>query len=107
MRISDWSSDVCSSDLAQRCAKSARGQERCITVARRHFGNRVDVEAIRYVLAPEIDRPFVVGGSDCQSQIEAAQAVDQFHRSRKRVVEGTSVLVRVDICGGRLLKTKK
>src|SRR3546814_9842893 len=72
MRISDWSSDVCSSDLPVRLA------------ARRRVGPgavRPEASADRLVVVPvEVDR--------------------------KSVVEGTSVSVRVDL-GGRRIITKK
>src|SRR3546814_17214316 len=94
MRISDWSSDVCSSDLFEhdlsfgvaigRLFKRAAGQG---LTQLGHLGGRTG----------EID----------------IDAVDLLHsgqlrgRDRKSVVEGKSVSVRVDLGGRRIIKKKK
>src|SRR3546814_18616225 len=100
MRISDWSSDVCSSDLrvaarvrsgreggaARYWAAGCRALRRSARSPPRRGGKRA---AIRHVLAVrrESRRPFAV--------------------DRKSVVEGKSVSVRVDLGGGRIIKKKK
>src|SRR3546814_20045862 len=85
MRISDWSSDVCSSDLIldQRLGRARRWQR----VNPVHHGT--------------ICRPRYVE--------VAADALDEYrdqydHEDRKSVVSGKSVSVRVDIGGRRIIK---
>src|SRR3546814_17360300 len=96
MRISDWSSDVCSSDLSPIFAISsnspsailAEALSASIRTARR--GERVSVG---------------------MSSLRAGEAVLQgttasLTRDRKSVVSGKSVSVRVDLGGGRLITQK-
>src|SRR3546814_17482087 len=84
MRISDWSSDVCSSDLSRaqvrRSCRSCRAesQERCGAGR----GNRL--------------------GHPCLS----ASSQSHQRRDRKSVVSGKSVSVRVDLGGRRNIKKK-
>src|SRR3546814_15998077 len=77
MRISDWSSDVCSSDL--RARELTRG------IGRDMFEHRA---------VAQVDVP-VVGAAD-------RQAVGD----RKSVVSGKSVSVRVDLGGRRIIQKK-
>src|SRR3546814_18271630 len=77
MRISDWSSDVCSSDL--RASGLLEGR-----VARVPEGRR---------RGPADLHPGLAGGEP--------------GADRKSVVSGTSVSVRVDLGGRRIIKTKK
>src|SRR3546814_14829376 len=114
MRISDWSSDVCSSDLSR--APPAAPQD--------SFACAADDRPCRPT-GPEVRRttgPASVGGCDCDSislltrhlvaknQGLSPHAFTLFRRfsfcplpfDRKIVVEGTSVSVRLDI-GGRLI----
>src|SRR3546814_12065311 len=96
MRISDWSSDVCSSDLGGRAPfrldrrhrrfdrRTGQPDEGAETGA--DEGRRGRVDPRRRRLSPERRR------------------VD---RDRKSVVEGKSVSVRVDLGGRRIIKTKK
>src|SRR3546814_7014712 len=82
MRISDWSSDVCSSDLARPAERHddlEKGAERPGAVDRRRLLQR-----------------------HRQPRQEAAQ-----HPARKSVVSGKSVSVRVDLGGHRIIKKKK
>src|SRR3546814_16209430 len=117
MRISDWSSDVCSSDLPCARSCSARGGWSPRT---RHSGKRA--VAGRQPFAP--DR----GGSGYSPQASRAPPADlgrgrcgthayraaspparlaRYVRSdRKSVVLGTRVSVRVDIGGRRTIKKK-
>src|SRR3546814_11183096 len=96
MRISDWSSDVCSSDLhhaaqvAQQFARKLLRHEHLLARAQLRVGRqRAQVERQRGELVPG--------------------HVVQFarHADRKRVVEGKSVSVRVDIGGRRIIKKNK
>src|SRR3546814_17273958 len=79
MRISDWSSDVCSSDLLARTAPH---------LARYRTG---DADQISFRRVPaHLFRGRGFRGPD-----------------RKSVVSGKSVSVRVDLGGRRLIKTKR
>src|SRR3546814_12858929 len=96
MRISDWSSDVCSSDLARRQLRQRDGTVKRILV---FFGgsdtmNQTPkaVEAIKQLKRPDIAVDVVVGGA---------------YQDRKSVVEGKSVSVRVDLGGRRSMKKQK
>src|SRR3546814_3037565 len=89
MRISDWSSDVCSSDLAHIALLCYADGER------------------RYIIAP---RGLEVGAklvSGLDAPIRAGNTLPIRAIDRKSVVSGKSVSVRVDIGGRRIIKTKK
>src|SRR3546814_13208098 len=87
MRISDWSSDVCSSDLGHR-AEIAEPLAKLFQAGRprieRKIGGVVGDEGLEYF----------------ETDI-AKDALD-----RKSVVEGTSVSGRVDLGGRRIIKKK-
>src|SRR3546814_19819522 len=118
MRISDWSSDVCSSDLARRRCRLRSGR------AGRRPWRLVDGQAD--LAAPDIHRHAL----RIQAHAHIAQArlrrdigdgVDQVavlrvlrrildrlvDRDRKSVVYGKRVSVRVDLGSRRILKKKK
>src|SRR3546814_14647661 len=80
MRISDWSSDVCSSDLL----KTVREMTRAMLLDR-GFG-RVEI---------------------CDDGAPALAFLDALAADRKSVVSGKSVSVRVDLGGRRIIKIKK
>src|SRR3546814_16057058 len=85
MRISDWSSDVCSSDLELGHRVALLHGFRC-----RDDSLGTAARAVRRDQDSEIKaRPAPEGGAD-----------------RKSVVEGTSVSVRVDLGGRRIIKKK-
>src|SRR3546814_14070359 len=112
MRISDWSSDVCSSDL--RRWRRARGR-----ILREDNGQRINQRAWQRSGERIIDGLRVAPGRhhlvapkprQMLGQCRLAEPDDLFelaHRDRKRVVEGTSVSVRVDLGGRRSIKKKK
>src|SRR3546814_19941367 len=83
MRISDWSSDVCSSDLRDRQAADGNDRQRAAAFRRR-------------IAAANPARGTARQGR--RARRRPAQA------DRQSVVEGNSVAVRVDIGGRRLLK---
>src|SRR3546814_19150414 len=86
MRISDWSSDVCSSDLETRAWTIVRG-----TKAPQAAG----------VIHTDFERGFIRAftiGYDDYIQFKG--------EDRKSVVEGKSVSVRVDLGGRRSIKKK-
>src|SRR3546814_13151966 len=105
MRISDWSSDVCSSDLAKLGALAKKWTRRCVEEPAELASTPPSIRAYRQptVGLRAQDRPHglkprlsaVIGRS---TQIEA---------DRKSVVWGKSVSVRVDPGGRGIIKKKK
>src|SRR3546814_14114136 len=84
MRISDWSSDVCSSDLAaDRRGADVAGMGKAGHLAR--HGAQAETGVGR-----------IIGG--LEPPVVEAEA------DRKSVVEGKSVSVRVDLGGRRIIK---
>src|SRR3546814_20423968 len=89
MRISDWSSDVCSSDLASACG--AKEAEAGRLLGRKRTPIKVstlamDRSRIESHIRPLIGRRKEIGRASCR---------------------GKSVSVRVDLGGRRILKKKK
>src|SRR3546814_17886224 len=95
MRISDWSSDVCSSDLTQGVACGDRSDNRAACPD--HVRILGDCRARNRHRAWRQMALALAG-------LRAACAGEG--RDRKRVVEGKSVSVRVDTGGRRRIKTK-
>src|SRR3546814_11421401 len=103
MRISDWSSDVCSSDLCMTESKAGTVEleARSLTEARPSAAMPV-VESVRPIIWERthlrlLDQrllPAEVRYLDCRGD-------------RKSVGEGKSVSVRVDLGGRRIIKKKK
>src|SRR3546814_13889729 len=98
MRISDWSSDVCSSDLAWNDALpvgavdvAVRERPRHVAIAADHHGGQAGPgEALHVDLAAR----------RAQVRVAQARAEPRARRApaeRKSVVEGKSVAVRVDL----------
>src|SRR3546814_19701927 len=116
MRISDWSSDVCSSDLSDigvHARANGIGEEvadsgfrpsdrgTAAVERRQRFANG-DVQLFRELV--EVDLHLGRHGS---IRIDVLGREDA-ELDRKSVVEGKSVYVRVDLgCGGSLKKKKK
>src|SRR3546814_8460519 len=96
MRISDWSSDVCSSDLEQadsghRVREPVPGRHRA-QVQRRHLQQRrADLEPHLLLELPGA---------------EGRRQADRRPGARKSVVEGKGVSVRVDTGGSSIIKKK-
>src|SRR3546814_12465184 len=101
MRISDWSSDVCSSDLGEVAALLLEQIVRhgIVERQRRQAEPGSQRRADRVITAERYARR------------QAAQKGNQLallrRQDRKSVVEGKSVSVRVDLGGRRILKKKK
>src|SRR3546814_20044392 len=112
MRISDWSSDVCSSDLGADQAvtvgssiafDSPCGTWKCAPTGRLipcTSATELFEKAIPACVAPSIIAP------------RAAASIGSLHTrrrlgDRKSVVSGKSVSVRVDLGGPRRIKKKK
>src|SRR3546814_17969863 len=92
MRISDWSSDVCSSDLLLK--DMLGGSPRMRTICRKS-GTRLTA-SIRLLIAT---------GSSIKSGV-MTNTVRTPLRDRKCGVSGKSVAVRVDLGGRRIVKKK-
>src|SRR3546814_11697503 len=94
MRISDWSSDVCSSDLHR-----GKRSPRCIAWLARSgcTGARLGGAADAVSGVVQAGKTSVPG---------PARGSGPAERDRKSVVSGQSVSVRVDLGGRRLIKKK-
>src|SRR3546814_16562901 len=111
MRISDWSSDVCSSDLVV----GAVAQRRCDTEATHPRADQV----VRGCLGGGVGAARVVGRGlgEAEWVAELEVAIDlvggdvvepgAVTADRKSVVEGKSVSVRVDLGGRRIVKKNR
>src|SRR3546814_14912210 len=92
MRISDWSSDVCSSDLARPCRRLSA------------FGRQARCPEPRFAAC---DRSgFATGWSRLRRSRSATGRPSKAPTDRKSVVQGKSVQVRVDLGGRGLIKNK-
>src|SRR3546814_14048854 len=89
MRISDWSSDVCSSDLSLRT----------------RFSNLANIleDRSRNEEVLVLDRPVLTCADWQRLKAYFGDAVAELE-DRKSVVEGKSVSVRVDLGGRRIIK---
>src|SRR3546814_16341940 len=97
MRISDWSSDVCSSDLHRAVRDMLAALD-------------AEVDADDPAQQPvDAARPQGVDGEDLVAVAahQRDQAVQRQQGDRKSVVSGKSVSVRVDLGGRRIIKKKK
>src|SRR3546814_12275180 len=109
MRISDWSSDVCSSDLPEHLHRNALGQRVMdAAIDRAHIIIGLQVHRNRggdHLLPPRrIVRHHQAPRPD--DLPEALIVLLQEGGDRKSVVEGKSVSVRVDLGGRRIIKKK-
>src|SRR3546814_11507642 len=105
MRISDWSSDVCSSDLSSGGVGAGAS-----VVQSRGVGERGCIIVLRGRLVASLARP--QGGlpqiARSSSLVGGHPVADPFDQAdRKSVVEGKSVSVRVDLGGRRIIKKTK
>src|SRR3546814_10540429 len=89
MRISDWSSDVCSSDLCQPSVIISAASSH--TIRSCHPGFMRGLPAL----------PAAAASRRCRGAPATPAPVD-----RKSAVEGKSVSVRVDLGGRRIIKKK-
>src|SRR3546814_19119600 len=99
MRISDWSSDVCSSDLQvlgaadkREAAGDGHARDR---IDRQRGGQHIGFAIVLLLLADIAQR---------RGEVRAAIGRPA---DRQSVVSGKSVSVRVDLGGHRIIKTKK
>src|SRR3546814_17667943 len=100
MRISDWSSDVCSSDLLRERAGRIRA-----VAQRARAGVPESARA-----GPDPGQP---GGEDPVPRnrhpgpgVRRCHLARRTRRDRKSAVEGKCVSVLVESCGGRIIKKK-
>src|SRR3546814_19335462 len=107
MRISDWSSDVCSSDL----------------LCPHHSPHRIDIEedvvGVEQLLQGQVDDAYLRAeqqdprdheqhaGDNQRNQRHGEKQRFERGVDRKRVVKGKRVSVSVETGGGRILKKKK
>src|SRR3546814_18682938 len=97
MRISDWSSDVCSSDLLAAVSVDAVG---LVLIDREP--RMLDRDRLRHAVQEE-QRAEREADQDALGQIPEDH---QEEGERKSVVEGKSVSGRVDLGGRRMIKKK-
>src|SRR3546814_18349009 len=90
MRISDWSSDVCSSDLPMALIES--------------FVHGIGVVVARHPWLPPLWVREVLCEGGALREVLFAEGVPG---DRKSVVSGKSVSVRVDLGGRRIIKKKR
>src|SRR3546814_19785394 len=109
MRISDWSSDVCSSDLI-RCGLGGMDM---ISGTLRHRGMlfaAASVVAMGLAASPASAQSETAADEGTESEIVVTgfrASLENALKDRKSVGEGKRVSVRVDLGGRRLLKKKQ
>src|SRR3546814_18482700 len=101
MRISDWSSDVCSSDLAGillfgHCQRG--GNHGTTRVVHRIAEDIVELDGVR-------DTAVDPGRGGAEGRGAAAGQAGSARTDRKSDVEGKSVSVSVDLGGRRIINT--
>src|SRR3546814_12387249 len=104
MRISDWSSDVCSSDLIYGIGR-VKAKEICETIGlprERRVNELTDAEVLQ--IREAIDRDYKVEGD---LRREVAMNIKRLMEDRKSVVKGKRGSVGVDHGGRRIIKKKK
>src|SRR3546814_11746782 len=108
MRISDWSSDVCSSDLLTRTISRSLSSEEQVT-------NKSDLklEDTRRNLDFRVWKTSTVSLAEqtlsqrLRTKRSSGSPRKKPHGDRKSVVKGKSVSVRVDLGGRSIIKKKK
>src|SRR3546814_20484024 len=98
MRISDWSSDVCSSDLRVH----DRPAQIVVELARELKQSKKRKDEIQKEQAENQKK-----NDKRREKLAALGLPDTGEKDRKSVVSGKSVSVRVDLGGRRIIKKKK
>src|SRR3546814_16495627 len=93
MRISDWSSDVCSSDLLR-------------TTRQEYHGRIARALAAQGDVAPEVLAQHFAGAGAIPEAVRYRRPAGE-EEDRKGVVKGKSVSVRVDLGGRRIIKKNR
>src|SRR3546814_17937200 len=108
MRISDWSSDVCSSDLIEHRRHRRPVRARFAREQRPSEKRKGDGGDMR---PDNGEQPADVGWGGPELRVDAIEVEIAEYRNqeedRKSVVEGKRVSVRVDMGGRRSIKKKK
>src|SRR3546814_19104416 len=107
MRISDWSSDVCSSDLVPRDGVLPGGGAR--RLAHRRGAEPGDREGLARLGAGADQRAarLLDPGDRHRAAADRAAGAPRRRQDRKSAVEGKSVSDRVDLGGRRIIKKQK
>src|SRR3546814_11306620 len=103
MRISDWSSDVCSSDLAvilRRIARRQRQRRATEQRGRKDLFRHIPLLRLCLTLTSSLRRT----GAGCKKI--SCRGRGGFWLDRKSVGSGRSVSVRVDVGGRRIIKKR-
>src|SRR3546814_11682527 len=102
MRISDWSSDVCSSDLTARSPSFA-------SIHTGRANHSIPARSISRSTCRGLGAKLIGSPSVLRKTIspDRAWSKNRIASDRKSVVAGKSVSVRVDIGGRRIIKKKK
>src|SRR3546814_11004532 len=111
MRISDWSSDVCSSDLSVTAFRSKSGVA-SVKLKSSPWPNQLPFQPLFHPSTSTPPKPFFAAKSIyCLVRAVVAPWLGPSAQlqgpDRKRVVRGKSVSVRVDLGGRRIIKKKK
>src|SRR3546814_21107499 len=118
MRISDWSSDVCSSDLENQCLPHPLpfgeslyrkvGMQRGVAAIskQRDHQHLANAHANAALLIHQEPGQYSQYESDCRDRAAVQQNIGHplGRKDRKSVMKGTSVSVRVDPGGRRISK---
>src|SRR3546814_15187999 len=108
MRISDWSSDVCSSDLTDANDHNQRNvfKDAVIQSRKAHFTGGDDDKNLIHLDTP---LPFDIRDVLAHANFRNTEMVDsgEVYADRKSVVSGKRVSVRVDLGGRRSIKKTK
>src|SRR3546814_11970588 len=119
MRISDWSSDVCSSDLQREAEREETAHAVAEQHRRRGFLRPQSIQRALKAAGDVVGEREIAllgpGATPVEQQRAQAvrcqpaqqRALGREVKDRKSVVEGKSVAVRVNIGGWRITKKKK
>src|SRR3546814_11729344 len=105
MRISDWSSDVCSSDLITLVGKTTADVPDMLMQTEDFLDDQDDGGMLQIGRTGEISRYRAIEGGHLYQAV--AQAISAGMQDRKSVVSGKSVSVRVALGGRRIIQTNK
>src|SRR3546814_17475534 len=120
MRISDWSSDVCSSDLrflrragtvtmTQECCSPSHSTSKPSALKAATMRSAEPLPWLKYTLSSVTSRllqPVLLTMADLPSSAQRSAPPWPPKLDRKRVVSGKRVSVRVDLGGRRNIKKK-
>src|SRR3546814_16676348 len=104
MRISDWSSDVCSSDLFVMTGTGSKQEDQIITVGLEQ-ATGAQFKYIPQKGGGDVAKA-VVGNHANSSVNNPVEQIPFWKADRKSVVEGKRVSVSVDLGGRRIIKKK-